>query len=201
LGWALAAGTASAQQTAAPLLNGHALVGALRQGGFVIYLRHAETEPSAPDSTRIDMNDCTTQRNLSERGREQARQIGLAFTALGIRVAKVFSSPYCRCLDTGRLAFGSAEISQALYFSVGSEPQTRARQAAELRRLLAAPPPPGANVVLVSHTANLKEATGIWPKPEAVAHVFRPEPGGGFTHVARIEPEEWPRLAAGGGAR
>ena len=61
------------------------------------------------------LHDCRTQRNLSDEGRAHARQVGEAFRAQGVPVAQVLSSPWCRCLETARLAFGvSPEVSTAL---------------------------------------------------------------------------------------
>lgn len=179
----------------APTLDPKALVRALQNGGFVIYFRHAATDQSQPDSDRLDLKNCATQRNLSEKGREQARAIGKAFAALGIKVSKVMSSPYCRCIDTGKLAFGEVTIVPDLEFAISkSEPESK-RLGAVLRTLLGTKPPSGTNTVLVAHTANLKEAAGIWPQPEGAAHVFEPQGDGRPLHVARVGPEEWPDLA------
>src|SRR5690606_25508400 len=79
-----------------------ALVHALQQGGYVLYLRHAITDRSRIDTDRINLPNCATQRNLSAEGREQARAIGRAVQALGIAVAEVLTSPYCRCIDTAQ---------------------------------------------------------------------------------------------------
>ena len=55
---------------------------------------------------------------------------------------------------------------------------------------LKALPPPGSNTVLVSHTANLREVTNIWPKPEGVVHIFKPS-GDDYQHIGRITPVQW----------
>lgn len=78
--------------------------------------------------------------------------------------------------------------------AMGLDKDVRAAQGAELRRLLATAPASGTNTVLVSHNTNLKEATGIWPRREGDAHVFRPRPGGGFDHVGEIAAEDWRRV-------
>ena len=94
------------------------------------------------------------------------RAAGRAISALGIRVSKVVSSPYCRSLDTARLAFGRTDVSHDLRHTVAADQATAMQQAQVLRRMLATPPPePGTNTVISGHTANLQEATGIWPKP------------------------------------
>ncbi len=179
----------------APLLRGRELVDALRGGGYVVYFRHAATDSSQADTDRENLERCDTQRNLSAEGRRMARDIGQAFRALGIRVGKVISSPYCRAVDTAELAFGRPEKSAALYFAIGADREERVRLSAELRRMLATAPAAGTNTVLVSHHANLKEATGLWPKREGDAHVFRPRPGGTFDHVGEAGPDDWSRWA------
>ena len=179
----------------APLLRGRELVDALRGGGYVVYFRHAATDSSQADTDRENLERCDTQRNLSAEGRRMARDIGQAFRALGIRVGKVISSPYCRAVDTAELAFGRPEKSASLYFAIGADRDARAQLSADLRRMLATAPAAGTNTVLVSHHANLKEATGLWPKREGDAHVFRPRPGGAFEHVGEAAPEDWPRWA------
>jgi hypothetical protein len=61
--------------------------------------------------------------------------------------------------------------------------------------MLSTLPAKGTNAVLVSHSANLLEAAGIFAKPEGAAFVFRPLPDGKFEAVARILPEDWSRVA------
>src|ERR1051325_774031 len=78
---------------------------ALRAPGTVVILRHSYA-PGGFDPPDSKLDDCTTQRNLDDNGRAQARRVGEAFKANGITVGRVLSSPRCRCLDTARLAFG-----------------------------------------------------------------------------------------------
>ena len=80
-------------------------------------------------------------------------------------------------------------------FALGADAVEVKRFAQALRAMLSTVPAGGTNAVVVSHTANLREATGIWPKPEGVAYVFRPLPPGGFEAIAMVPPEEWSRLA------
>src|SRR5438093_11369927 len=81
---------------------------ALRAPGSVVVLRHSYA-PGGFDPPDARLEDCSTQRNLDENGRAQARRIGEAFRKNAIAVGKVLSSPRCRCLDTARLAFGQVE--------------------------------------------------------------------------------------------
>lgn len=176
-----------------PTMDMPSLVRALQKGGYVIYFRHAATDQSRPDSDRLDLKNCATQRNLSEKGREQARLIGKAFSDLGIKVSSVLSSPYCRCIDTAKIAFSKATVVQDLEFAVAKNEAETKKLGTALRKYLAARPERGANTVIVAHSANLKEAVGIWPQPEGTAYVFQPH-GGESRYVARVGPEEWPEL-------
>jgi phosphohistidine phosphatase SixA len=177
-----------------PAMDLPSIIQALQQGGYVIYFRHGATDQSKPDADRLDLNNCATQRNLSEQGREQAKAIGAAFAALGIKVSGVFSSPYCRCVDTAKLAFGKATVMQDLEFAVSKSEGESSRLGAVLRKLLAARPQRGANTVIVAHSANLKEAVGIWPQPEGAAYVFQPQ-GESAKYIGRVGPEQWPELS------
>jgi phosphohistidine phosphatase SixA len=172
------------------------VLGELRKGGLVIYFRHASTDQSGPTDEAADMANCATQRNLSALGREQAEQTGKAFLALGIPVGTVMASPFCRTRDTAKLAFGRFTVSNDLYYAIGTNVADTTRFTQSLRRMLSTPPSKATNSVLVSHTANLREATGIWPKPEGAAYVFRPLPDGKFEAIAMIAPEDWGKVAA-----
>ena len=81
----------------------------LREGGHVILIRHAATVPGVGDQASFRLGDCATQRNLSEAGREESRRLGARIKSERVPVAKVYTSPWCRCQETARLAFGAAE--------------------------------------------------------------------------------------------
>jgi phosphohistidine phosphatase SixA len=188
----------AARQALAPRLEGPALIEALQKGGLTILMRHVSTEPVAPDPDTFDIEDCTTQRNLSEAGREQARRIAAALASLGIRISKVSSSPYCRCLETARLAFGQVEASELL--SVGDDLsfEEKHQRGRAVRDMLATSPEPGTNAVLLTHTGTLLYSFGLDSRPEGIAHVFQPGPAGTSTSVylGSLVPEDWPRFAA-----
>jgi phosphohistidine phosphatase SixA len=168
------------------------LIDALQQGGLVIYVRHATTDHTQDDEHPVDLSDCATQRNLSRSGRQQARRIGEAIKRLAIPIGEVLSSPFCRCYETAQLLFGRYRLDEDLYYAVAVDKATRTRQRERLRKLLSTPPGTGLNKVIVSHTGNLREATGIWPKPEGVAWVFRPLGEGRFEALGGIDPGDWP---------
>jgi len=179
-----------------------AILPQLRQGGLVIYFRHGPTDASrGATDEKADLARCETQRNLSAAGRALMAAVGKAIRALAVPVGPVLSSPYCRCKDTATLALGHYTVSNDLHFALGVAPAERARLAESLRAMLAMPPPRGKNTFIVSHTANLKEAAGIWPKPEGAAYVFRPLGNGRFEALAAVMPEEWAKAAGAPPAR
>src|SRR5919197_4736549 len=104
---------------------------ALRTPGSVVVLRHSYA-PGGFDPPDARLDDCTTQRNLDDSGRAQARRIGEAFRQNGITVGPVLSSPRCRCLDTGRLAFGRAEAWDPLQGAL-NDTELRQRLVREIR--------------------------------------------------------------------
>lgn len=109
----------------------------LRAGGVVIGLRHA-LAPGTFDPPGFRLGDCSTQRNLDDEGRAQAKRIGEWFSRRALRPARVRSSPWCRCLDTARLAFGGAEVWDALGSPRGSAEADRPARIDALREALAA---------------------------------------------------------------
>jgi phosphohistidine phosphatase SixA len=181
-------------QALKPQLAGMALVQALQQGGYTILLRHMSTTPFNPDSAVFDIDDCSTQRNLSESGKQQARLLGESFQKLGIDVGEVLSSPYCRCMDTGQLAFGEVLSSEVLRVGDSRPGSGRDDPGIAIRKLLDTPPPAGKNNVLIAHSITLLYAYGLTGKPEGVAHVFRPS-GLGLgqpQYVGLMKPGDWP---------
>jgi len=186
-------GATSPPEQRLPGLN--AVLDQLHKGGLIIYFRHATTDQNAAQDDDADLAKCETQRNLSAEGREQAVQIGKAFKSLGIPVGTVTSSPFCRCKDTGQLAFGRYVVDNNLYFTIKADAEQTKQFAASLRKMLSTPPAAGTNAVIVSHSANLREATGLWPKPEGVAYIFRPLADGRFDAVAKVLPEDWINMA------
>jgi phosphohistidine phosphatase SixA len=168
----------------------------LRAGGYVIYFRHGVTDQNIADDAKPDFLRCETQRNLTEQGRAQAREIGKAIVALGIPVGAVISSPFCRTKENAQLAFGHYQVDPDLYFALNVDASERDRLTHALRRMLSTPPTQSSNTVIIAHSANLKESTGFWPKPEGVAYVFKPTGGDRFVPVAKVLPDDWAKLSA-----
>ena len=86
------------------------LINELKQGGKLIFIRHAYA-PGGGDPSNFDINDCNTQRNLSDQGREQANKIGSFFKSNNILIDKVYSSEWCRCKETALIAFNEFETN------------------------------------------------------------------------------------------
>ena len=130
----------------------------LSEPGIVAIVRHAHA-PGTGDSAKFTLDDCTTQRNLDVRGREQARKIGAAIRTAGVTVDRVLTSQWCRCRDTARLLdLGPIEDLHALN-SFFRNPDRADRQTAELRQFLFGLPPEKI-VILVTHYVNIRALTG-----------------------------------------
>jgi broad specificity phosphatase PhoE len=131
---------------------------ALRAPGSVVLLRHSYA-PGSFDPPDARLDDCSTQRNLDETGRAQARRLGEAFRQRGITVGRVLSSPRCRCLDTARLAFGRVEPWPALQGAL-RDAELRQRLLAPVRAAIA-DHRDDAPLVLVTHGSVVGDLAGV----------------------------------------
>lgn len=143
----------------------------LQGGGQIILIRHARTTPGAGDPPGMRLDDCSTQRNLSEEGRAHARRIGEEFRKKKIPIGRVLSSPWCRCLETARLAFDRAQVSQPLGNLFGRH-ENRESQVRQLREILQQEPGQG-NLILVTHGSTIRALTGVSPATGEMVIVSR----------------------------
>ena len=128
----------------------------LRRGGSVILIRHASTTEGAGDPPGYTLDDCATQRNLSEAGREEAGRIGERIRAERVPIARVYTSPWCRCRDTARLAFGKAEDWAPLGSTFDTPHLEGEATATVKKRILGySIAKPRGNVVMVTHNVNI----------------------------------------------
>jgi len=127
----------------------------LRGGGHVLLVRHAATDPGIGDPPGFVPGQCATQRNLSQAGRRDAAALGAAMRAHGIPIGPVWSSRWCRCLDTARLAFGRVEAAPMLDSMFQDDEAAVQAKLAEARRQLAGPTQIG-NTVWVTHDVNIR---------------------------------------------
>lgn len=151
----------------------------VRSGEAFVILRHALAPGYGdPDGFRVD--DCATQRNLSDEGRAQARRIGRRFRDNGIATARVLTSQWCRCRETAELLdLGPVSELEPLN-SFFENREAGPVQTAQLEDWLREQPPGGTPIVLVTHQVNITALTGIVPQ------------SGGMV-VARLE--RWGRIA------
>jgi phosphohistidine phosphatase SixA len=126
---------------------------ALKQGGKVILLRHTHVDIQEGIG-RLAPGNCAAEVNLSAIGVEQAERIGETFRAHGIAIGEVWASPYCRCMDTGRLAFGRATAVQYLIPpGVGSDSQAKLNNERVLQEILKHHDP--SNLIMITHDLNI----------------------------------------------
>jgi phosphohistidine phosphatase SixA len=178
-------------------LSGHGLVGALREGGYVLLMRHASSPEARPDQAAADPENTNLERQLDQKGRESARAMGEAITQLGIPIGDVLSSPTYRARETVRLvSLGRAQT----FAEIGDGGQSMQRiteaPAEWLRKKVGEPPRPGTDTVIVTHMPNIVAAFGQVANAAADGEtfVFRPDRKGGAELIARIKIEEWPEL-------
>lgn len=194
----VAAMTALLAAARAEPLIGKPLVAALRQGGYVLLMRHASSPEAKPDKTAADPENTNLERQLDEKGRDTARQMGEAVKAIGIPIGDVLSSPTYRARETVRLA----SLGQAQTFAeIGDGGQSMQRiteaPAEWLRKRVAMPPRVGSDTVIVTHMPNIVAAYGQAANgaSDGETFVFRPDGKGGAELIARVKIEEWPVLA------
>lgn len=167
-----AGGLRATRAEASPSVQVSSAWAALAAGGHVAMIRHAEA-PGTGDPPHFRLDDCATQRNLSDGGRAQADRIGAAFRENSVPVGPILTSGWCRCIETATLAFGAAEVWPPLH-SFFQDGATEAEQTAETRARVAAWAGPG-TLVLVTHQVNITALTGIFPSSGEII-VLRPSP-------------------------
>ena len=180
LGWGFAAHAADPQ-----------LVEELRKGGYVLYIRHTSTDFSKNDAKMTSYEDCASQRNLLDKGRDEARAIAGHIKRLAIPIGKVYASPYCRTVETAMLAFGKAEKTHEVRGGPVSDDPARYDP---LRNLLSSPPAKGTNNVVSSHGNPYFAVFGAPYLAEGEIAVVRPGGKARFEAVARIKLGDWEAL-------
>jgi phosphohistidine phosphatase SixA len=156
-------------------------------------MRHSITDMSQNDAKMANFEDCANQRNLTDDGRAQARAISAQIKRLGIPVGAVLASPFCRTVETARLAFGPAPVTATGTLRGGPGTANDPQRYAPLKELLSTPLPTGRNLVAVSHGNPFYALAGAPYLAEGEIAVVRPK-GKDFEVVGRIRPEQWPAL-------
>jgi phosphohistidine phosphatase SixA len=171
------------------------LPGELQKGGYILFIRHPQTNPDQADTDPFNLDNIKAQRQLTDQGRAQAKMLGKAFRAQRIPVEKVISSQFHRAQEAARL-LNVGEVTTSVDVTEGGlvvPPRENERRAKALRKLLGTPPPAGKNLIIVSHRPNLQDAAGkdFADVSEGELVVFRPLAEGKFKIVARVTPQTW----------
>jgi len=186
--------TASAQS-----LSGNELIAALKQGGYVLVMRHANSPATRPDASTAAPGNTRLERQLNENGHKTAHAMGVALKALRIPIGTVLSSPTFRTLETVReLAVGMPDTFNLLGDGSQGYEFSSFEDGARFMRVRAAEVPmAGKNTLIVTHLPNVEAAFGDATSDiaEGEAIVFKPD-GTTGTQIARIKIDEWPRFAA-----
>jgi phosphohistidine phosphatase SixA len=177
----LAAGVANGQNA-----TEDQLWATLEAGGNVVLMRHA-VAPGGGDPPGFRLDDCSTQRNLSEEGRVQARSTGEAFRSQRVPVDRVLSSQWCRCRETAELLQLAPVEEYPVLNSFFSDRSTAGSQTRALRRFIGDLKLEG-NVLLVTHQVNITELTGVFPASGEMV-ILRPDEQGGFRLIGRLRPD------------
>jgi phosphohistidine phosphatase SixA len=138
---------------------------ALRKGGHVLLIRHARA-PGTFDPPEFKLGVCSTQRNLNDEGRAQAKRLGEFIRNMQVPIGRVFSSEWCRCIETAQLAFGSDKVTTQATLSSPTKlsPEQRARHTelvrSQINRHAAGSAAYQTNLVMVTHMFNIQDITG-----------------------------------------
>jgi phosphohistidine phosphatase SixA len=179
------------QPASAQTLAGEALIKALRQGGYVIVMRHASSPREAPDKQTANADNVKLERQLDEAGRASSVAMGRALRNLKIPVREVLTSPTYRALETVRLAQLANSRSNAELGDGGQSMQGVTDAQATWLRERVTQLPAGTNTIIVTHMPNISRAFPAWGAVEDGEAVVV---GAGGRVVGRIKIEEWPRL-------
>lgn len=172
---------------------------ALRAGGLVIVLRHGATFPDQADTDPLNFENIAAQRNLNDAGKALAKSFGDSLRAAGVPIGDVYTSKYNRAYETAVIA-GFTNIEKTADITEGGlvvSPNENKRRSEAFRKLLGAAPAAGVNTILITHKPNIIDGLGKdwFDVKEGEASVFRPD-NGAYKLVARIQMDEWPRIAA-----
>jgi len=172
---------------------------ALRAGGLVIVVRHGATLADQADTDPLNFENIAAQRNLNDKGKTLAKAFGDALRQGGIPVGEVYTSKYNRAYETAVIA-GLKNIEKTADLTEGGlvvSPNENNRRIEAFHRMLGTAPKPGTNTILITHKPNIVDALGKdwFDVKEGEASLFRPE-NGSYKLLARVQMDEWPRIAA-----
>ena len=172
---------------------------ALRAGDLVIVVRHGATFPDQADTDPLNFDNIAAQRNLNDKGKALAKAFGDALRQAQVPIGKVYTSKYNRAYETAVIA-GFKDIEKTTDLTEGGlivSPNENGRRAEAFRKMLATPPKAHTNTILITHQPNIVAALGKdwFDVKEGEASIFRPADGS-YKLIARVQMDEWPRIAA-----
>ncbi len=167
----------------------------MRAGGYIIVFRHGATYSDQADTDPLNPGNVAKQRQLNDKGRAEAKLVGEVFKAGGIPIGKSYSGQLYRAVETARL-IGGKEPQATPDVSEGGlvvSPNENNRRTQAFRALLGATPDAGTNTLIVSHKPNIIDALGKdwFEVREGEASIFKPETGGKYALVARVQIGQW----------
>jgi phosphohistidine phosphatase SixA len=172
---------------------------ALRAGDLVMVVRHGATFPDQADTDPTNFDNIAAQRNLNDKGKALAKAFGDAIRQAGVPVGKVYTSKFNRAYETAVIA-GFKDIEKTTDLTEGGlivSPNENNRRADAFRKMIATPPKAHTVTILITHQPNIVAALGKdwFDTKEGEASIFRPADGG-YKLVARVQMDEWQRIAA-----
>jgi len=177
-----------------------AVAAELMKGGYVIVMRHGATNRDQADTDPLNPDNVAKQRLLSEKGREQAKQVGEALKRLGVPIGTVYTSKFNRAVETGNL-IGRGAVTSTSDVTEGGlvvTPIENDRRTEALKKMIATAPPVGKNTLIVTHKPNILDALGKdwFEVKEGEASVFRVDASGKPELMARLQTVDWIKAAA-----
>jgi phosphohistidine phosphatase SixA len=177
------------------------LVSSLKDGGYVIVFRHGATDDSQKDVYPFKFDDMSAQRQLSEKGRDLARELGAALKKLGVPIGEVYTSRLNRAVESGKLLGGKdvSPVDELTDSGAGSasamaNPDGKnAKAGRAVRDLVNAAPKPGVNNLAVTHKTNVADAFGkeFSDIREGEALVYKTSSSGPAALIVRVQANEW----------
>jgi len=171
------------------------VVKVLRAGGHVIVFHHGATHSDQADTDPLNLDNVAKQRQLNDAGRADAKAVGEVFKSAGVPIGRSYSSRFYRAVETARLIGGKEPVATSDVSEGGLvvSPNENSRRARALRTMVATPPDPDTNTLIVTHKPNILDAFGRnwFDVKEGEASIFKPDGKGEYGLIARVQIDQW----------
>ena len=178
----------SASSATSALADEQGLIRQMQAGNAVLMIRHA-LAPGVGDPEGFILDDCSTQRNLNQAGREQAKAIGQWLRSQNVQPVRIYSSQWCRCLETAQLMQMGTVTPLAALNSFFQHPEDREPNLASLRTFIHEETKPGELIIMVTHQVTISGITGQWTD-SGHGKLLRPAVAGGLELVGELSFED-----------